>query len=306
MRISGLDLDFAAPAGAAADLARAASTPAQWSALRPRRRQPPAAGWCRCGAATGATRRRRASSPAPPTHCPTGWPGSTCALRRRRAGYPDLSAHFPAAARMQRATADLLGIAADGARDTRPWLDHGALARRLASAAPRRRARRRPRPTRCPTTTPSCASTATACTRSPSARCTPASSSRGTSASRSSARRCCASKSIWATCTRASSGASPNCRRSTRIAWPAACRATRRWPMPGPTAWRWSRPPAARCPPRAQWLRALMLERERVANHLGDLGALGNDAALAFGAGAVLAPARRLAARCRCRPSATA
>lgn len=32
-------------------------------------------------------------------------------------------------------------------------------------------------------------------------------------------------------------------------------------------------------PPRAQWLRALMLERERVANHLGDLGALGNDAA---------------------------
>jgi Ni,Fe-hydrogenase III large subunit len=33
-------------------------------------------------------------------------------------------------------------------------------------------------------------------------------------------------------------------------------------------------------PLRAQWLRALMLERERVANHLGDLGALGNDAAL--------------------------
>ena len=36
-------------------------------------------------------------------------------------------------------------------------------------------------------------------------------------------------------------------------------------------------------PPRAVWLRALMLERERVANHLGDLGAIGNDAALAFG-----------------------
>ena len=34
---------------------------------------------------------------------------------------------------------------------------------------------------------------------------------------------------------------------------------------------------------RSQWMRALMLERERVANHLGDLGALGNDAALAFG-----------------------
>jgi Ni,Fe-hydrogenase III large subunit len=36
-------------------------------------------------------------------------------------------------------------------------------------------------------------------------------------------------------------------------------------------------------PDRAAWLRALLLERERVANHLGDLGALGNDAALAFG-----------------------
>ncbi|HEX6019172.1 MAG TPA: Ni,Fe-hydrogenase III large subunit, partial [Burkholderiaceae bacterium] len=36
-------------------------------------------------------------------------------------------------------------------------------------------------------------------------------------------------------------------------------------------------------PARARWLRALLLERERVANHLGDLGALGNDAALVFG-----------------------
>jgi Ni,Fe-hydrogenase III large subunit/Ni,Fe-hydrogenase III component G len=35
--------------------------------------------------------------------------------------------------------------------------------------------------------------------------------------------------------------------------------------------------------PRALWLRALALELERIANHLGDLGALGNDAGLAFG-----------------------
>lgn len=35
-------------------------------------------------------------------------------------------------------------------------------------------------------------------------------------------------------------------------------------------------------PERAQWLRALCLERERIANHLGDLGAIGNDAGLAF------------------------
>jgi Ni,Fe-hydrogenase III large subunit/Ni,Fe-hydrogenase III component G len=38
-----------------------------------------------------------------------------------------------------------------------------------------------------------------------------------------------------------------------------------------------------RIPDRAAWLRALALELERIANHLGDLGALGNDAGFAFG-----------------------
>lgn len=37
------------------------------------------------------------------------------------------------------------------------------------------------------------------------------------------------------------------------------------------------------CPARAAALRAVALELERVANHLGDLGALGNDAGFAFG-----------------------
>jgi len=35
-------------------------------------------------------------------------------------------------------------------------------------------------------------------------------------------------------------------------------------------------------PPRAHWLRALFLERERIANHLGDIAAIANDAAFAF------------------------
>jgi Ni,Fe-hydrogenase III component G len=42
--------------------------------------------------------------------------------------YPDLSAVFPVAGRMQRAAADLSGIHAQGARDQRPWLNHGAWA----------------------------------------------------------------------------------------------------------------------------------------------------------------------------------
>ena len=40
---------------------------------------------------------------------------------------------------------------------------------------------------------------------------------------------------------------------------------------------------AGAAPPAEPWLRALLLERERIANHLGDLGALGKDAGLAFG-----------------------
>jgi len=35
-------------------------------------------------------------------------------------------------------------------------------------------------------------------------------------------------------------------------------------------------------PERAHWLRAIMLERERIANHLGDIGAICNDVAFAF------------------------
>jgi len=35
-------------------------------------------------------------------------------------------------------------------------------------------------------------------------------------------------------------------------------------------------------PERANWIRALMLERERIANHLGDIGGICNDAAFAF------------------------
>jgi Ni,Fe-hydrogenase III large subunit/Ni,Fe-hydrogenase III component G len=40
---------------------------------------------------------------------------------------------------------------------------------------------------------------------------------------------------------------------------------------------------ATHLPARAHWLRALALELERLANHLGDLGAIGNDAGFAFG-----------------------
>ena len=184
---------------------------------------------------------------------------------------------------MQRAAYDLLGIAperrrpaavaaprAPGRPDVFPLRrDFDA----IASWSSRRRA-----------TTRSCGSKATACTRSRSARCTPAPSSRGTSASRSSARRCCGSRSGSATRTRASRSAS---RRMTlvdgaRLAGRVSRRSHRRLRL-GLRAWRSKASRASTPPPRALWLRALLLERERIANHLGDLGYLGNDGGLAFG-----------------------
>ena len=82
----------------------------------------------------------------------------------------------------------------------------------------------------------SCASTATACTRSPWARCTPESSSRAISASPSSEKRSCGWRSGSATYTRAPSDASPSCRSARDIGSRRVFRATPRSPMPGRTA----------------------------------------------------------------------
>ncbi|MCX6429390.1 MAG: NADH-quinone oxidoreductase subunit C, partial [Actinobacteria bacterium] len=46
-------------------------------------------------------------------------------LKSDEVAYPEISSIFPAASRMQRAVYDLLGIKADSAPDTRPWLSHG-------------------------------------------------------------------------------------------------------------------------------------------------------------------------------------
>ena len=64
---------------------------------------------------------------------------------------------------------------------------------------------------------------------------------------------------------------------------PAASAATPRSLMPGPMPWPWRSVDRQHAAGRALWLRALLLERERIANHLGDLGYLGNDVALSFG-----------------------
>jgi len=69
----------------------------------------------------------------------------------------------------------------------------------------------------------------------------------------------------------------------------AACRLAGRVSGDSTVAYAWAYSQAleaiteASPPARASWLRALALERERIANHLGDLGYLGNDGGFAFG-----------------------
>ena len=63
---------------------------------------------------------------------------------------------------------------------------------------------------------------------------------------------------------------------------PAAPPATARSPMPSPSPAPSRRRSQVEPPPRAVWLRALMAELERLANHLGDIGAICNDASFAL------------------------
>ncbi len=246
------------------------------------------------------------------------------ALDAQAPSYPDVAAEFPAAARMQRAAADLLGVHAEGASDHRPWLDHGVWPvnyRPLRDAS-------EPRPAPALTCSAHSGLQAGIAQRARRMRLeTPASppalsqrereqedaigdpmpadytfvrvegdgvheiavgpvhagiiepghfrfSVVGEKVLRLEQRLGYVHKGIGQRFTQL--GALQGFRLAGRVcgdstvafAW-AYCMALES---------------AARCsvPPRAQHLRALMLERERVANHLGDLGALGNDAALGF------------------------
>ena len=192
--------------------------------------------------------------------------------------YPDLSGLFPYAARMQRATADLVGLAAEGAEDTRPWLSHGAWTRRmpLRQAAPEL-------PQRDPADYPFVRVAGDGVHEIPvgpvhAGVIEPGHfrfSVVGEKVLRLEERLGYTHKGIE--------------RRFTELAPLEAHRLAGRVSGDTTVAYAWAYCAAlesacsAAVPKRAAWLRALALERERVANHLGDLGALGNDAALAVG-----------------------
>jgi Ni,Fe-hydrogenase III large subunit len=189
--------------------------------------------------------------------------------------YPDLAALFPAAGRMQRAAADLSGVRAVGAADTRPWLNHGAWPagffplRHPAESAPHNGAVRdypfvrvegdgvheiAVGPVHAGIIEPGHFRFSVV----------------GEKVLRLEERLGYTHKGIE--------------QRFTGLPPLEGYRLAGRVSGDSTVAYAWAYcmalESAAACeiPQRAQWLRALLLERERVANHLGDLGALGNDA----------------------------
>ncbi|HEX4926990.1 MAG TPA: NADH-quinone oxidoreductase subunit C [Burkholderiales bacterium] len=192
--------------------------------------------------------------------------------------YPDLSDRFPYAARLQRAAADLVGLVAEGAGDSRPWLDHRAWTRRWPL-----REKAGELPARDPADYPFVRVEGEGVHEIPvgpvhAGIIEPGHfrfSVVGEKVLRLEERLGYTHKGIE--------------RRFTELAPLEAHRLAGRVSGDATVAFAWAYCAAlesacsAQIPARAAWLRALMLERERVANHLGDLGALGNDAGFAVG-----------------------
>jgi len=195
--------------------------------------------------------------------------------------YPDISNVFLPAARMQRAAADLSGVQAQGALDMRPWLNHGAWP---ADHYPLQQ-----NPEKLPVVAP------TDLVNYPFVHVDGDGvheiavgpvhagiiepghfrfSVVGEKILRLEQRLGYTHKGIE--------------QRMTQLPPLDACRLAGRVSGDSTVAYAWAYcmalESACGCviPARAAWLRALLLERERIANHLGDLGAICNDAAFAF------------------------
>jgi Ni,Fe-hydrogenase III large subunit/Ni,Fe-hydrogenase III component G len=202
-------------------------------------------------------------------------------LAADRPAYPDLSKVFPSVQRMQRAAADLLGIDAAGSEDRRPWLDHGAWPARfvpLRSANPQAGAGARP-----------AADYPFVRVQGDGVHEIPVGPVHAGIIEPGHFRFSVVGEKVLRLEERLGYVHKGIDRRFTELAPLDAHRLAGRVSGDSTVAFAWAYcmalESAAACsvPPRAAALRALMLERERVANHLGDLGALGNDGAFAFG-----------------------
>ncbi|HXF15353.1 MAG TPA: NADH-quinone oxidoreductase subunit C [Burkholderiales bacterium] len=231
------------------------------------------------------------------TECGDGEPGqyAICAAYAAREGllwielplagrttYPDLTPLFPCANRMQRAVADLLGIAAQDASDQRSWLNHGAWS-----------------PAHFPLRQKS-SGDAIASDRQPGdypfvrvegdgVHEIPVGPVHAGIIEPGHFRFSIVGEKVLRLEQRLGYTHKGIDKRFEQLAPMEAHRLAGRVSGDSTVAFAWAYcmalESAAGCKisARGAWLRALMLERERVANHLGDLGALGNDASFSFG-----------------------
>jgi Ni,Fe-hydrogenase III large subunit/Ni,Fe-hydrogenase III component G len=193
---------------------------------------------------------------------------------------PDLSGLFPAAGRMQRALFDLLGIGASGAADTRPWLRHGAWPE---GAFPLRRdfdASSLP--------PNALADYAFVRVEGDGVHEIPVGPIHAGIIEPGHFRFSIVGEKVLRLEERLGYVHKGIEKRFESFSVSEGHRLAGRVSGDSTVAFAWAYAQAAESllgvvpPPRARWTRALLLERERVANHLGDLGALGNDAALGF------------------------
>jgi Ni,Fe-hydrogenase III large subunit/Ni,Fe-hydrogenase III component G len=210
--------------------------------------------------------------------------GLACArlpVTGERCDYPDLSTAFPAAGRMQRAAFDLLGVRARGAADGRPWLRHGAWP---ADYFPLRRDAGDGRGFAIEQERYEFVTVA-----GDGVHEIPVGPIHAGIIEPGHFRFSIVGEKVLRLEERLGYVHKGIDRRFQGMPLAEAHRLAGRACGDSTVAYAWAYAMAAESiagtdpPPRAAWLRALLIERERVANHLGDLGALGNDAAFAFG-----------------------
>ena len=196
------------------------------------------------------------------------------------ATYPDLVPFFPVVARMQRAAADLSGIRAEGAQDQRAWLNHGAWPEDY-------RPLRAPG-TRHPTPTP-LQDYDFVRVEGDGVHEIPVGPVHAGIIEPGHFRFSIVGEKVLRLEQRLGYTHKGIEQRISQLPPVAAAKLAGRVSGDSSVAYAWAYCMALESaaqtpvPERGLWLRALLLERERIANHLGDLGALGNDAAFAFG-----------------------
>jgi Ni,Fe-hydrogenase III large subunit/Ni,Fe-hydrogenase III component G len=205
----------------------------------------------------------------------------TLPIEEKAPRYPALDDLFPAADRMQRAACDLLGLVADGAEDTRPWLRHGTWP---ADIFPLRKDV--PHTAVFPATADPYSFVVV---EGDGVHEIPVGPVHAGTIEPGHFRFSVVGERVLRLEERLGYKHKGIEKRAEGMSVQQAARLMGRVSGDSTVAYAWAYAMAVESvagmvpSPRAQWLRALLLERERVANHLGDLGYLGNDVAFAFG-----------------------